>query len=46
MLCLARGDDVGLDAQAFGIGDATELEEVDVHQERSSLFFHMPFVIR
>ena len=27
----ARGDDLSLDAQAFGVGDAAELEEVDVH---------------
>ena len=28
---LARGDDLGLDAQAFGVGDAAELEEMDMH---------------
>jgi hypothetical protein len=28
---LARGDHPGLDGEGFGVGDATELEEVDVH---------------
>ena len=31
MLRLARGDDLGLNAQAFGVRDANEMEEVDVH---------------
>ena len=28
---LARGDDALLDGEAFGVGDAAELEEMDVH---------------
>ena len=27
----ARGDDLGLDPQAFGVGDAAELKKVEVH---------------
>ncbi len=29
----AGGDDFGLDAEAFVVGDAARLEEVNVHQE-------------
>ena len=33
----ARGYDIGLDAEAFGVGDAAELEEVDVHGMNGAL---------
>jgi len=42
----ARGYDFGLDAQAFGVGDAAELEEMDVHYGRSSRSCHFPGPIR
>jgi hypothetical protein len=29
----AGGDDFGLDAETFVVGDAAELEEVNMHQE-------------
>jgi hypothetical protein len=33
----ACGYDLGLDAEAFGVGDAAELEEVDVHRMSGAL---------
>jgi hypothetical protein len=33
MVGFAGGDDLGLDAEAFGVRDPAELEEVDVHRE-------------
>ena len=40
------GDNLGLQAETFGVGDAAEMEEVDVHYGRFSRSRHIPLVIR